>query len=109
MLIDGEIDAAMVGDKLPDPRLKHFVPDPDAAAHGWAERHHGVPINHMLVMRTALSKSRPDIVQDVFRQFRESKRASGLPEGALSILIVSGSKPVVRFCRSLSIFVCTRS
>jgi 4,5-dihydroxyphthalate decarboxylase len=81
MLIDGEIDGAVVGDKLSDPRLKHLIPDADAAAHKWAERHRGVPINHMLVVRTELSKSRPDVVQDVFRQFQESKRAAGLPEG----------------------------
>jgi 4,5-dihydroxyphthalate decarboxylase len=80
MLIDGEIDAAVVGDKLADPRLKHLIADPDAAAHRWAERHGGVPINHMMVVRTDLSKSRPDVVRDVFRQFQESKRAAGLPE-----------------------------
>src|SRR6202521_4104744 len=81
MLLDGEIDAAVVGGQLPDPRLKHLIPDPDAAAQTWAERHHGVPINHLLVVRTELSRSRPDVVQDVFRQFEESKRAAGLPEG----------------------------
>jgi 4,5-dihydroxyphthalate decarboxylase len=80
MLLDGEIDAAVVGDKLPDPRLKHLIPDPDAAAQTWAERYHGVPINHMVVVRTELSRSRPDVVQDVFRQFRDSKRAAGLPD-----------------------------
>src|SRR4029077_13952029 len=37
MLLDGEIDAAVVGDKLPDPRLRHLVPDPEAAARAWAE------------------------------------------------------------------------
>jgi 4,5-dihydroxyphthalate decarboxylase len=82
MLLDGEIDAAIVGDKLPDPRLKRLIPEADAAAQRWAERHHGVPINHMLVVRSDLSRSRPDIVQDVFRQFQESKRAAGLPEDA---------------------------
>jgi 4,5-dihydroxyphthalate decarboxylase len=81
MLLDGEIDAAIVGDKLPDPRLKHLIPDADAAAKKWAERHHGVPINHMMVVRTGLSRSRPDVVRDVFRQFAESKRAAGLPDG----------------------------
>ena len=80
MLLDGEIDAAVVGDKLPDPRLKHLIPDPNAAAQTWAERHHGVPINHMVVVRTELSRSRPDVVRDVFRQFRDSKRAAGLPD-----------------------------
>ena len=81
MLLDGEIDAAVVGDKLADPRLKHLIPEPEAAAKKWADRHHGVPINHMLVVRSELSKSRPDVVREVFRQFRESKRAAGLPDG----------------------------
>ncbi len=83
MLLDGEIDAAIVGDKLPDPRLKHLIPDADAAAQKWAERHHGVPINHMLVVRTELSRSRPDVVRDVFRQFQDSKRAAGLPDAGV--------------------------
>jgi 4,5-dihydroxyphthalate decarboxylase len=83
MLLDGEIDAAIVGDKLPDPRLKYIIPDPDAAARKWAERHHGVPINHMMVVRTEISQSRPDVVQDVFRQFQESKRAAGLPDSGI--------------------------
>lgn len=83
MLLDGEIDAAIVGDKLPDPRLKHLIPDADAAAQKWAERHHGVPINHMLVIRAELSRSRPDVVREVFRQFQDSKRAAGLPDGGV--------------------------
>lgn len=83
MLLDGEIDAAIVGDKLPDPQLKHLIPDHEAAAQKWAERHHGIPINHMLVVRSELSKSRPDVVRDVFRLFEESKRAAGLPDGGL--------------------------
>jgi 4,5-dihydroxyphthalate decarboxylase len=81
MLLDGEIDAAVVGDKLADPRLKHLIPDPEAAAKKWAEGHGGIPINHMLVVRTELSQSRPEVVRDVFRQFQDSKRAAGLPEG----------------------------
>ena len=83
MLLDGEIDAAVVGDKLPDPRLKHLIPEPEMAAQKWAEIHHGVPINHMVVVREELSRSRPDVVQDVFRQLHDSKRAAGLPEGGV--------------------------
>jgi 4,5-dihydroxyphthalate decarboxylase len=81
MLLDGEIDAAVVGDKLPDPRLKHLIPDPDAAARTWSERHGGVPINHMVVVRESLSRTRPDVVRDVFRQLHQSKLAAGLPDG----------------------------
>jgi 4,5-dihydroxyphthalate decarboxylase len=80
MLLDGEIDAAIVGDKLPDARLKHLIPDADAAAQKWAERHHGVPINHMLVVRSEISRTRPDVVGDVFRQFHDSKLAAGLAD-----------------------------
>jgi 4,5-dihydroxyphthalate decarboxylase len=80
MLLDGEIDAAVVGDKLPDPRLKHLIPDPEAAAKKWAERHHGIPINHMLVIRSELSQSRPEVVREVFGEFQESKRAAGLAD-----------------------------
>jgi 4,5-dihydroxyphthalate decarboxylase len=83
MLIDGELDAAIVGDKFPDPRLKPLIPEPEAANRKWSERHGGVPINHMLVIRQALAKSRPDVVREVYRLFREAKREevakSGVP------------------------------
>ena len=81
MLLDGEAAAGIVGDKLPDPRLKHLIPDAETAARKWAERHNGVPINHMLVVREELSRSRPDVVKEIFRLLRESKRAAGLADG----------------------------
>ena len=82
MLLDGEIDAGIVGDKVPVPRLKQLIPDADAVAQKWAERHHGIPINHMLVVRDELSRSRPDVVKDIFRQLHNSKLAAGLADGA---------------------------
>jgi len=81
MLLDGELAAGIVGDKLPDQKLKHLIPDAEAAGQKWAERHHGVPINHMLVVRQELSRARPDVIKDIFRQLHESKRAAGLPAG----------------------------
>jgi 4,5-dihydroxyphthalate decarboxylase len=82
MLLDGELAAAIVGDKLPDPKFKQLIPDAEAAAQKWAERHHGVPINHMVVVRQELSRSRPDVVKDIFQQLHASKRAAGLPDGS---------------------------
>ena len=76
MLLDGEIDAAIVGDKIPDPRLKPLIPDSEAVARKWAETHGGVPINHMMVVRDSMSKSRPDVVKEVYRMLRESRRAA---------------------------------
>jgi 4,5-dihydroxyphthalate decarboxylase len=81
MLLDGEVAAGIVGDKLPDPKLQHLIPDADAVAASWAKRHHGVPINHMVVVRQELSRSRPDVVKDIFRRLYASKQAAGLPDG----------------------------
>jgi 4,5-dihydroxyphthalate decarboxylase len=72
MLLDGELDAAVVGDKLPDPKLKILIPDSEKAAANWAKKH-GNPINHMLVVRSDLSRARPDVVREVFRIFKESR------------------------------------
>lgn len=72
MLLDGELDAAVVGDKLPDPKLKMLIPDSERAAATWAEKH-GNPINHMLVVRSELSRTHPDVVREVFRIFKESR------------------------------------
>jgi 4,5-dihydroxyphthalate decarboxylase len=79
MLLDGELDAAVLGDSLPDPRLKHLISDPETAARGWAERHGGMPLNHMVVVRDEISRSRPEIVREIYRLLRESKRAANLP------------------------------
>ena len=72
MLLDGELDAAVVGDKLPDPKLRLLIPDHEQAAKDWAEKH-GDPINHMLVIRRELVRTRPDVVREVFRMFKESR------------------------------------
>jgi 4,5-dihydroxyphthalate decarboxylase len=79
MLLDGELDAAVLGDKLPDSRLKTLIPDADKAARDWAARNGGVPINHMIVVRDTLAKSRPDVVKEIYRMLQESKRAADMP------------------------------
>jgi 4,5-dihydroxyphthalate decarboxylase len=75
MLLDGELDAAIVGDKLPDPRLLPLIGDADGAARKWAEAHRGIPINHMMVVRSEIARSRPDVVKEIYRVLRESRRA----------------------------------
>jgi 4,5-dihydroxyphthalate decarboxylase len=73
MLLDGELDAAIITDRS-DPRLKPLVPDAEEINRKWAETHGGVPINHMLVMRDSIVKSRPDVAREVFRMVLESRR-----------------------------------
>ena len=84
MLIDGEIDVALIGDKFPDPRFKTLIPDAEAANKKWAETHGGVPINHMMIVRESICKERPDVVQEVFRLCKESRKLdTSAPTGAL--------------------------
>ena len=80
MLIDGELDAAIVGDKLPDPRLAPLIEDADTAARKWAEMYGGIPINHMMVIRSAIASSHPDVVKEIYRVLREIQ-ASGAAGG----------------------------
>jgi 4,5-dihydroxyphthalate decarboxylase len=73
MLLAGELDAAIITDKA-DPRLKPVIPDHEAVSRKWAETKGGVPINHMLVMRESIVKSRPDLAREVFRMVKESRQ-----------------------------------
>jgi 4,5-dihydroxyphthalate decarboxylase len=76
MLIDGEIDAGVVGGPdLKDSRLQPVIANPNDAAQAWCKKHGALPINHMLVVKESLAKADPAAVKDVFRLVRESKRA----------------------------------
>jgi 4,5-dihydroxyphthalate decarboxylase len=82
MLLDGEIDAAILGDVAEEGPLKHLIPDHEAAGRAWARAHGGVPINHIMVMRESIVKERPDVVREVYRVLKESRAAAALPTGA---------------------------
>lgn len=76
MLLDGEIDAAL-GETSTDPRLKPLFGDPVAEAERWHRQRGLLPVNHLVVVTEALSKSRPDAVREVYRMMKESKTRSG--------------------------------
>jgi len=81
MLLDGEIDAAILGDVAEQGPLKYLFPDPVAEARRWAHAHGGVPINHMAVIRAEIADARPDVVREVYRLLQESRAAASLPPG----------------------------
>ena len=85
MLLDGELDAAIVGDKVLDPRLRHLIPDAETVARNWAQTHGGVPINHMVVLREDIAKSRPDVAKELFRLLLASKRAGKAPSDGTAL------------------------
>lgn len=82
MLLEGEVDAAIMGDKLPDdPRIKTLFPDPKAAADAWYARHGVLQINHMTVIKRSVAERHPEAVKEIYRVLSESKQAMGTPAG----------------------------
>ncbi len=77
MLLDGEIDAGVVGGAdLKDTRLQPVIANPDDAAKAWCAKNGALPINHMAVVKESLAKSNPEAVKEVFRLLRESKQTA---------------------------------
>jgi 4,5-dihydroxyphthalate decarboxylase len=72
MLIDGEIDAA-IAEKTADPRLQPVIPDADATAAAWAASLGLQPVNHLVVVRTALVEQHPWLPAEVYRLLKQSK------------------------------------
>jgi len=76
-LLDGEIDAAIFGSENPENTpLKPLIPDAAEAAARWAEKHGGIPVNHMAVIRESITRDRPDVVREIYRLLKESAALS---------------------------------
>jgi len=81
MMLNGELDAALLGEDMPkDPRVRTLVPDAHDAAKAWYEREGFVPINHMFVVHQDISKNHPEAVREMYRMIAESR---GLTEGGV--------------------------
>lgn len=74
MMLDGELAAAILGNDMPkDARVQTLIPDPFTEAEQWCRREGVMPINHMFVVHSDLSKQRPDIVKEIYRMLVESR------------------------------------
>lgn len=74
MLLSGRVDAIIASGLGGNPKLEPLIPEPKNAALAWHERHHAVPINHMVAVRRELAEARPDIVKDIYVALQESRR-----------------------------------
>jgi 4,5-dihydroxyphthalate decarboxylase len=82
MLLDGDVDVAILGADMPkDPKIKPLIANPHEAAKRWYEKHKAVPLNHLFVVSSQLSKARPDVVRDIFQALAASKKAAGPTSG----------------------------
>lgn len=67
MLRAGELDAAILGNDLPDePGLEPLIDDAAAADRAWYALHRYVPINHVVVVTKALADTQPHAVRVVY-------------------------------------------
>ena len=76
MLLAGELDAAILGAIPADPKLKPVIPDPEAAGKRWGERHGAIQLNHLVGVKSTVSKAQAD---EVYSSLLESKKAAGNP------------------------------
>ena len=77
MLRAGALDAAVVGNDLPDdPGLRTVFPNPAEAGEAFWRRHGFAPVNHLVVVRRGLAESRPDLIAELLRMFRDAKAAA---------------------------------
>jgi 4,5-dihydroxyphthalate decarboxylase len=82
MLREGELDAVIVGNELPDdPALRTVFADPHRAGEAFWAAHGFVPVNHLVTVRRELAESRPDVIRELVRLFREAKAAAAPPSG----------------------------
>lgn len=70
--------------------LKSVIPNVPEAEQVWFERHHAVPINHMLCIRNVVLDKYPEAASEVYRMLKESYKISS-NENALSPAIRVGS------------------
>ena len=75
MLLEGELDAAILGEIPRDPRLQPVIPDPEGAAAAWRAKHSAIQINHMVVTRSGLPEA-----QGVYGLLVESRKRAGNPD-----------------------------
>ncbi len=68
MLRDGDLDAAVFGNEVPDdPAFRPVFPDVAAAGEAFRAGHGFVPVNHLLVLRRDVADSRPEVAADLVR------------------------------------------
>ncbi|MEA2912587.1 MAG: 4,5-dihydroxyphthalate decarboxylase, partial [Bradyrhizobium sp.] len=80
MLLDAEIDGAILGsDVVDDPRVAHLIPNPKDAALAWHKKYNTIPVNHLFCVDKALADTRPDVVAEIFRMLKETKAAMPKP------------------------------
>ncbi len=82
MFMNGEVDAAILGNDLPsDPCVAPVIPNAAQAGPAWQAATGLIPINHMLVVTQQLAQTRPDLILELYDLLRQSKDMAGPQSG----------------------------
>ena len=80
MLRDGDLDAVIVGNDVPDDlTLRPVFPDPAASAEAFWRRHRLVPVNHLVTVRRDLAERHPELISELLTMFRNAKDMASAP------------------------------
>ena len=95
MLLDGEVDALIAAQLPKDPSVRPLIPDPEAAANTWYEKHGTPQINHIFAVSKALADARPDVIKEIWRMLMAAKRVALPSAGGIDMtpLGVDGVRP----------------
>ena len=77
MLLAGELDAAIIGERPTDGRLKYVFGDPESAAEAWRRKYGAIQVNHMVAVKDTVSREQ---ASEVYELLCESRKAAGSPE-----------------------------
>jgi 4,5-dihydroxyphthalate decarboxylase len=81
LLRQGEIDAAIFGNDLPDdPDFVAVIENPESAAQAWFAKHGVVPLNHMLTVRKDIAAAHAPALQALWQAIERTMPA-GTPLG----------------------------
>ncbi|APZ50673.1 MqnA/MqnD/SBP family protein [Salipiger abyssi] len=76
LLLDGTVDAAVLGREITHPGLRCVIADPDAAARDWVARTGVMQINHIVAADEELVSRYPEAVRQVWQMLGEAARAT---------------------------------
>ena len=65
-----------------------------AEARAWREKHQAIQVNHVVTVKTSLSREHPDVVREVWRMLAESKRAAGPEMPCTGFVWISGPRSI---------------
>ena len=76
MLQAGELDAAVMGAISKEENIRPLIPDPEAAGKRWTEKHGAIQLNHLVSVKSTVSRS---VADEIYELLVKSKEAAGNP------------------------------